>query len=98
MRHPSKKQLDAEKFVDGHIAKHGVPPTYAMIGKMFNLDKSASYARCRSFRHKMKQNGDPVRIQIKEGVTAIKVTWRVPASKFNEVTELITKIEKLLKS
>lgn len=88
--------MDAEKFVDCYIAKHGVPPTYAMIGKRFNLDKSASYARCRSFRHKMKQNGDPVRIQIKEGVTTIKATWRVAASKFNEFSDLLTKIDNLL--
>ena len=50
----TKKTNETEAFVDSYIREKGYPPTYSDIADRFRLNsKSAAYARCRHFRHKM---------------------------------------------
>ncbi len=52
----TQKMLDAEKYVDEYIIKHGKPPSYQNVSDFFNLKKSdAAFSRLRRYRHKMKQ-------------------------------------------
>jgi SOS-response transcriptional repressor LexA len=53
MRQKSKKNIEVEEYVDSYIKEHGVPPTYRMIEKHFNLSKCAAWNRCSKFREKM---------------------------------------------
>lgn len=96
MRQKSKKNLETEAWVDEYITQNGMPPTYQMIEKQFNLSRCAAWNRCAKFRHKMKQLSHLKTGQ--EKYTKIKLEFLIPNSKFDEFSFLLTKINGLLKT
>jgi len=53
----TKKSTLTETFVDMYIQmNNGRPPTYQEIADKFNIKHTASYNRCKAFRHKMTQH------------------------------------------
>jgi len=50
------KMLEAEQYVDDYIQKNGCPPTYATVRIHLDISGTATYARLRRYRHKMKKN------------------------------------------
>ena len=52
----TSKMLEAEQYVDDYIEKNGEPPTYIIVKQHLNISGTATYARLRRYRHKMKRN------------------------------------------
>lgn len=50
---PTEKTIEAEKWVDDYINKHGYPPTYEELAEGLKISKTSAYARARVFRDKM---------------------------------------------
>ena len=47
---PTKKTLDAEKWVNNYIKKNGHKPTYQEISNGLGISKTATFYRCRILR------------------------------------------------
>ena len=52
----TKKMKETEDWVDRFIEKHKYPPTYKEIAEGLKISETATFARCRGFRYKLKMN------------------------------------------
>lgn len=95
----SQKVIDTEKFVDEYILKHGGrPPSYSEISKHFGISNTAAFMRCEKFRKKMK--GDTlVKTEYSPSSSSmvINAEFIVPLDRFDEFSQILSCINRLLK-
>jgi len=87
------KQNIVEEYVDSHIQTFGFPPRYKDIQDHFSLSACASYARCRSFRYKMRVNS---RTTAPKKSQRLQYVYYVPVDKMEQFLELQSEIKKIL--
>lgn len=88
MRVLTFKIKEAEDYIDAFIRLHGVPPTYQQVASHLGISKTAAFARCKGFRHKINKP----RQQIKDAnikLTRVQIGFAVPMDKLQHFYDMI---------
>lgn len=95
MNRKSKKNIEAEKYVDDYFKENGVVPSYSQIAEHFKIGKGAAHARCRKFKSKM----DKLRFAktTEQNFVKFKIEYLVPTDKIDEFTKALDKLNSTLK-